>query len=150
MSLRGKSSEETELSVLKEILKWTKFSGMRETKAVLESALNDDKKRAAYQLSDGTRGTVEVGKLVGIGSTATIFKLWKSWRKLGLGEHIAVKGGERFKRSFDLEEFGIEVLEVATIETQKSKEVEDHKDEDKQTPIMTLNSAIEPKEENKK
>jgi hypothetical protein len=33
---------------------------------------------------------------------------------MGLGENIPVRGGTRFKRSFDLEEFGIRLPEVNT------------------------------------
>lgn len=99
--------KETELSVLKEILKWVKFSGMNEVKNVLTTALDNGQKRSVYQLSDGTKGIVEIGKLVGIKSTATVFKLWKQWTKMGLGESVPVAGGSRFRRSFDLEEFGL-------------------------------------------
>lgn len=109
MTTNGKSTQVTELDVLKEILRWVKFSGMKEVRTILTTVLDDNQKRVAYQLSDGTRGTVEIGKSVGIKSTATVSKLWKQWVKLGLGESISVKGGERFRRSFDLEDFGIEV-----------------------------------------
>ena len=101
-------SHENELDVLKEILKWVKFSGMKEVREILLSVLSDNQTRAAYQLSDGTKGLHEIGKLVDI-KGSTLFNLWKRWLKLGLGESIPVKGGERFKRSFDLEDLGIEV-----------------------------------------
>jgi hypothetical protein len=101
--------KETELSVLKEILRWVKFSGMKEVKAILTSALDTDHKRTVYQMSDGSKAIADIGKAVGIKSSSTIFKLWKQWLKLGLGESIPVKGGDRFKRSFDLEDFGFDV-----------------------------------------
>jgi hypothetical protein len=101
--------KETELSVLKEILRWVKFSGMKEVKTILTSALDTDQKRTVYQMSDGSKGIADIGKAVGIKSTATVFKFWKQWTKLGLGESIPVKGGERFKRSFDLRDFGFDV-----------------------------------------
>lgn len=104
-----KSSPETELGVLKEILRWVKFSGMKEVRGILTSALDSDQKRIVYQLSDGSKGIIEIGKAVGIKSTATIFKLWKQWTRQGLGESIPVPGGQRFKRSFDLEDFGFNV-----------------------------------------
>lgn len=97
------------MDVLKEILRWVKFSGMKEVRAILTSVLDDEQKRMAYQLSDGSKGMVEVGKQVGIKSTGTMFKLWKQWAKVGLGESVSVPGGQRFKRSFDLEDFGIKI-----------------------------------------
>ncbi len=96
--------------MLREILKWVRFTGMKEVKAALESTLDTDQKKTAYQASDGTRGTREVATIAGYGSKSTIESLWKKWRRLGLGESFQVMGdGERFKRSFDLEDFEIEV-----------------------------------------
>src|SRR5437879_1502744 len=91
---------DTELSVLKEILKWTRFSGMREVKEVIKSVLDDDQKRIAYQLSDGSKGSPEICKLTGIKSPTTVTKYWGGWTKLGLGDTIPVRGGDRFKRAF--------------------------------------------------
>lgn len=101
--------QETELGVLKEILRWVKFSGMKEVKTILTSALDTDQKRTVYQMSDGSKGIIDIGKAVGIKSTATIFRFWKQWTKLGLGDSIPVAGGQRFRRSFDLEDFGFDV-----------------------------------------
>lgn len=102
-----------EVEVLKEILKWVRFTGMKEVKSALESALDTDQKRTAYHVSDGTRGTREVATKAGYGSKSTIEVLWKKWRRLGLGESFQVMGGgERFKRSFDLEDFEIEVPKI--------------------------------------
>ncbi|MCL5989173.1 MAG: hypothetical protein M1166_02445 [Candidatus Thermoplasmatota archaeon] len=101
---------ETELSVLKEILTWTKISGMKQVKTILSEALNDELKRILYQLSDGSRSTREIlSKYKLQTSRASIQKLWKQWSMLGIGESMSVKGGgQRFKRLFDLDAFGIE------------------------------------------
>lgn len=117
------SKEENEqTNLLREILKWIKFSGMKELKNTLVSVLDTEQKRLVYHLSDGTRGTVEIAKLAGIGSNKTVYDLWQAWLKLGLGESIPVKGGSRFKRSFDQEDFGIEVPRVKETE-KKEKQV---------------------------
>jgi hypothetical protein len=101
--------ENEQIRLLNEILKWIRFSGLKEVKGVLASALDTDQKKIVYQLSDGSKGIVEIGKAAGISSTATISRYWKSWARLGLGDYLAVKGGDRFKRAFDLEDLGIEV-----------------------------------------
>jgi hypothetical protein len=95
--------------LLREILKWIRFAGMKEVKGTLLSALDTDQKKIVYQLSDGRKGMVEVAKAAGISSTSTISKYWRSWSILSLGDYVAVKGGDRFKRAFDLEDLGIEV-----------------------------------------
>jgi len=117
------SKEENEQTkLLREILKWIKFSGMKELKNTLLSILDTEQKRLVYHLSDGSRGTVEIAKLARIGSTSTVFDMWQTWLKLGLGESIPVRGGSRFKRSFDLEDLGIEVPRVEETE-KKEKQV---------------------------
>lgn len=101
--------EDEHIRLLTEILKWTKFAGMKGVREVLSSVLDTEPKKIAYQLSDGSIGMVEIGKAAGISSTATMSRYWNSWSKLGLGDYMPVKGGDRFKRSFDLEEVGFEV-----------------------------------------
>jgi len=103
--------ETSELQVLMQILKWVRFASIREAKAVLGSTLDTDQKKTAYQASDGTLGTREVARISGYGSKSSIEVLWKTWLMLGLGESTPVQGGgERFKHSFDLEDFGISVI----------------------------------------
>jgi hypothetical protein len=106
------TEEMDEKQLLREILKWTRFAGMNQVKAILDTQLKTDVDKLIYQKSDGTRGTVELGNLVGL-SKDTVNKMWESWVVMGLGEDIPVRGGSRFKRSFDLQEFGVKVPEKA-------------------------------------
>ncbi len=120
------SQDEIQTELLREILKWTKFSGMKAVKEVLNSALDTPQKRIAYQLSDGHNGSVDVCKASGIASTETMTKYWKSWAKLCLGENLPVKGGKRFKRSFDLEDLGIDFPEHKLVkEEQQAPEIQE-------------------------
>ena len=56
------SSENEQILLLKEILKWIRFAGMKQVKEVLASVLDTQQKKLAYQLSDGSRGIVEIEK----------------------------------------------------------------------------------------
>jgi hypothetical protein len=103
--------EMDEKQLLREILKWIKFSGMKEVKSTLIEVLDTDAKKLVYQKSDGTKGTAKLAKLGGYRSTSAVANLWNTWLNLSLGESIPVRGGSRFKRSFDLEKLGIEVPE---------------------------------------
>lgn len=125
------SEKDEQTILLREILKWIKFAGMKEVKSTLVSVLDTEQKRLIYHLSDGTRGIVEIAKLAGVGSTSTVFDMWQAWLKFGLGESIPVKGGSRFKRSFDLEDFGIQVPRV------KGPEKEEKKGAESTTPEKT-------------
>jgi len=117
---KDNSSEQTRL--LSEILKWIRFAGMKEVKSTLMTALDSDAKKLIYQKSDGTRGSVELAKLASIKSNRTVADMWDLWLRLNIGESIPAKGGSRFKRSFDLSDFGIEVPEVRTAENVKEEE----------------------------
>jgi len=95
------------IELLEEMVKWTRFSSMPGVKQVLMDVLNDDERKMVYQFSDG-RGSEEVAKLTGVGAS-TIPRWWKIWIKAGISEAVSVKGGERAKRLFSLEDFGIDI-----------------------------------------
>ena len=104
--MEQKSSEQTE--ILREILKWIKFSGAKEVKNVLLTVLDTEQKRLIYHLSDGDHGSLEIAKCAGT-SDSTVRRNWSSWARQGIVEPLKVRGGERYKKSFELEDFGIEV-----------------------------------------
>lgn len=97
-----------QIAVLKEILKWIRFTASKEVKAVLLDALDTKQKCLIYHLSDGNHPSLEIGKAVGV-SDMTVRRLWATWARLGVVEPIKVRGGDRYKKSFDLEDFGIEI-----------------------------------------
>ncbi|MGA2934073.1 MAG: hypothetical protein ABSD81_02840 [Methanomicrobiales archaeon] len=80
-------------------------------RGVLESTLDTETKRMIYHLSDGKRGSVEIAGLSKT-SDSTVRRYWASWAKLGIAESFKVRGGDRYKKSFDLEDFGIPVPEL--------------------------------------
>jgi hypothetical protein len=108
--------EAEQVKILREILKWTKFSGMKGVREVLDSAVNTDQKKIIYQLSDGSKPSLEIGRLAKC-SDQTVRNYWKVWLKQALGDTVSVRGGDRFKRGFDLEDFGIEVPPIQQTET---------------------------------
>ena len=114
----AQDNELTERQLLKEILKWTKFAGMKSVKDALISVLNTDEKKQVYQLSDGINTNAQINKTTGV-SAGSISGYWKKWAKLGLGERTSVAGGDRFVRSFDLEDFDIP---VPKLKGEKTKE----------------------------
>ena len=104
--MEQQSNEQTE--ILKEILKWIRFTGAKEVKSVLVSTLDTEQKRLIYHLSDGNRTSMDIAKAAGTSDT-TIRRYWASWARQGIVESLKVRGGERYKKSFELEDFGIEV-----------------------------------------
>lgn len=101
--------EQTEL--LREILKWIRFSGIREVRTVLMGILNTEQKRLIYHLSDGEYGSIEIGRRAGV-SHSTVTRYWESWKRLGIVEPVKVRGGLRYKKLFELEDFGFSIPAV--------------------------------------
>jgi len=116
------TNEQTE--ILREILKWIKFAGAKEVKNVLVSVLDTEQKRLIYHLSDGNRGSLEIAKAAGTSDT-TVRRYWALWIRQGIVESLRVRGGERYKKSFELEDFGIEVpLPKPSVQPSESKNAE--------------------------
>lgn len=106
---------------LRELLKWAKFSGMKEVKPILESKLDSDVKKIVYVLSDGNKSTRVIERLINAAiSNRSVSNYWKDWEEIGLGTSIPIGGGNRFKHSFNLQDFGIEVPTI-TIESQSTQ-----------------------------
>lgn len=105
---------------LKELLKWTKFAGIKEVKSVLLSALDTEAKKIIYYLSDGDTSSAEIAGAANV-SDWTVRNYWKSWNKLGIVEALQVGSGQRYKKAFDIEEFGIELPKIATANAQSNK-----------------------------
>lgn len=117
--MSDKTNEEI-LRTLKEMLKWLKFSGVKEVRNVMSNTLETEQKRLIFHLSDGNRGIIEIGKLANVGSS-TVARYWEAWYRLGLMEPIAVRGGLRYKKSFELEDFGFDIPQQRSNDN-KSKE----------------------------
>lgn len=103
--------EDTNTAIFHEILKWVRIQGISQAKAVLNDALKTDRDKIVFEYSDGERSSAEIGKLVGI-SQSTVQRYWAKWATLGVVDPVAVKGGTRYKKTFSLETFGIEIPET--------------------------------------
>lgn len=106
------NSEEKIVELLSEILKWTRFAGAQELKNVLRSLLDTEQKRLIYHLSNGERGREEIAKIVMTVKGGTIRQYWLSWFRKGIMEPMRVRGGIRYKKSFNLEDFGFTIPKV--------------------------------------
>jgi len=117
--MKDKHNEQI-IELLKEILKWIKFTGVREVRTVLMSILDTEQKRLIYHLSDGENGSVEIGKVANV-SDRTVRRYWESWARLGIVEPIRVRGGLRYKKSFELEDFGFTIPKLKPTQESEHK-----------------------------
>jgi hypothetical protein len=96
-------SDEKILSVLADIRNWVRAASHASVKTVLETALPDEKSRAAYQMLDGT-ATMEQARVACKMSPNVLLALTQRWAAMGLME---VKGDKKRVRLFDLADFGL-------------------------------------------
>lgn len=123
------SKEDRMIELLEELVKWTRISGIPHVKRLLEETLEDPNHRLVYHLSDG-KSTREIQSLTGV-DFRTVASLWKKWYKVGLVDPMPARGrGQRYHRSFSLEDFDIKVPELQKKkrrpEKNKPKEKKEH------------------------
>lgn len=85
-----------------------RFAGAKEVRNVLTTALDSEQKRLVYHLSDGNNTIQKIVETTGV-SDGTVRNYWDSWSRQGIVDPIKVQGGQRFKKSFNPEDFGITV-----------------------------------------
>lgn len=104
------NSNRTE-ELLSEILKWTKFTASDKVRSVLGATLDTPQKKLIYHLSDGSRGSVDIATTAET-SDRTVRRYWESWVRVGIMGKVQVRGGDRAKKAFELEDFGFDIPEV--------------------------------------
>jgi response regulator of citrate/malate metabolism len=98
--------------LLEELVKWTRFQGIRQAKGVLEQLLEGNTQRLIYHLSDG-RSSEEIGKAIGA-SSQTIRNYWRNWYTSGI-VFPSKKYKGRFEKVFNLEDLGISLPKEAGV-----------------------------------
>ena len=93
-----------------EYLRIYKFVNHSKIVEILNKELggNSDIKKKIYELSDGSRSTRDIQKIVEI-SPPTITAYWKQWALAGIVIPAERKG--RYKAAFNLKEYGLSVFE---------------------------------------
>ena len=112
------SKEDRMIELLEELVRWTRVTSFPKVKDLLNGILTCSEEKVAYQSSDGEKTSREVAEMANV-SQFTISKWWKEWIKAGIAESISVQRGERAKRTFSLDDFGVE---VSTIKKPKIEE----------------------------
>lgn len=108
----NKENNDQLIELLKELVKWTKFQAWGKVKEVLINVLNEDEKRKIYHLSNGENSSRDIAEIVSV-SRSTILKYWNDWAKFNIVEPISVQRGNRYKKMFNLDDFGIEVPDLS-------------------------------------
>jgi hypothetical protein len=94
------------ITLLEELVRWTRFQGVRQAKEVLKELLEGNTQLLIYHLSDG-RSSEEIGKVSGV-SSQTVRNYWRSWYTSGIASPYKKYKG-RFEKVFNLEDLGIPI-----------------------------------------
>lgn len=111
------------IDLLSEILKWTRFVGKQQLKALLLDSLKEDVEKVIYELSDGKslREIEKICKDNGYSvSRGTINNYWDKWAALGFVESSKRFKG-RYERIVSLKEVGIEHPKIEMKKSVKGK-----------------------------
>jgi RimJ/RimL family protein N-acetyltransferase len=80
---------------------------MDKLRAILETELSEDRKKLAYEYSDGSRGYREVGEAAGV-PAPTVQAWWARWLAMGIMERSMTRTG-RVQNICSLRDIGIDV-----------------------------------------
>ena len=100
------------IGLLKELIKWTKFQAWGKVKNVLLGVLNNDEQKKIYHLSDGKNSSRKIAEKVSLGYSK-IIKYWNDWANSNIVKPIKVQRGVRYKKMFNLEDFGITIPKIS-------------------------------------
>jgi Fic family protein len=96
------------VTLLQELVKWTRFQGIQQAKQALQKLLEDPEKgdtpKLLYHLSNGN-SSEEIAKAAGV-SSQTVRNYWRSWYTSGIVSPSKKYKG-RFEKVFNLEDLGI-------------------------------------------
>lgn len=122
MKMEESTCQKELIRLLSEILKWTKFIGKGQLKALLLDNLSEDVEKVVYELSDG-KSLREIERICEENSYsvshATIGKYWEKWAPVGIVEPSKKFKG-RFERIVSLKEVGIDFPTIE-LKTKASK-----------------------------
>lgn len=112
---------------LEEMLRWMKVTSIPQVKKLLLEILPSDKEKIAYHHSVG-QDSRKIAQLTGVGHV-TISRWWKTWIAAGIAESVGARRGERARRVFLLEDFGIEVSEPKEVKPRQEEMAETQESE---------------------
>jgi hypothetical protein len=94
------------VTLLTELLAWTKLEARPRVAARLAEILDSREKKMVYEYSDGTRGVREISQMSGVDKN-TVSNWWAEWDALGVMEQAIARKGRR-QRLVSLDDVGIE------------------------------------------
>lgn len=101
--MNGDADDSKIINVLCEMRDLLKAGFHNDIRSLLEDTLDTDKKRLAYQSTNGQLGAKDIGKLLSI-SDNTVRQMWDTSIRRGL--IMALPAGKR-RRIFDLADYGL-------------------------------------------
>lgn len=127
--------------ILMEILKWMKFSGMKEVRELLTNVLSTNTEKLMYELTDGENSTRDIAIKCNI-THVTVGNYWQKWKVMGILESTEKYNGKRYKKICSLNEIGIKVPEinvnVAKLDPSENNKISEEKVEEENENINSV------------
>jgi len=94
-------------TLLRELVAWTRIQALPAVKAALEAELGEDRKRLAFENTDGRRTLRDVAKAARV-PASTVQRWWDRWFQLGIVRDSGTRAG-RMERICSLRDVGLDV-----------------------------------------
>lgn len=95
------------VTLLRELVSWTRFQALPAVKATLEAELGEDRKKVAFESTDGQRTLREVAAAAGV-PFSTVKGWWNRWFQIGIVRESGARVG-RMERICSLRDVGLDV-----------------------------------------
>ena len=108
--------------IQRDMLRWIRFTSIRQLKHSLESVLVTDLDRRAYEMTTGEATTRAIAGALGVGKT-TVLSKWGRWTQIGIVERLP---SGQCRRICSLAGVGIEIpqIESAPVDAEEQSEPE--------------------------
>lgn len=108
--------------IMRDVGRWLRFQNIGKLKEILETELDTDEKKIAFENTDGEKGVRDISTVAQTPSK-TVHNWWQKWFRLGIVEPSGAYQG-RLKKICSLDDIGIKIPKILGI---NNKAVQDAK-----------------------
>jgi hypothetical protein len=109
-----------DIEEIKSTMKLFILQSRKEIAQELNKEMNSPQKKLAYTLTDGNHGAYDIAQTIKV-SITTIHRWWRDWERSGLLTRTERNGKSVLQKRFSLEEIGIEVPDISSIQSSENE-----------------------------
>lgn len=108
-----------DIEEIKSTMKLFILQSRKEIAQELNKEMSSPQKKLAYTLTDGNHGAYDIAQTIKV-SITSIHRWWREWERSGLLTRTERKGKSVLQKKFSLEEIGIDVPDISSIQSSDS------------------------------